>query len=84
MEERYSSREFRGNQAQYFNMVDNQENLIIQRGKNKSYRLLPVTEDDTLLSKKEYFEMLDKGLQNIREGKTKRYTMEELRIKMGL
>jgi len=79
-----SSREFRDNQAQYFNMVDNQENLIIQRGKNKSYRLLPVTEDDTLLSKQEYFAMLDKGLQNIREGKTKRYTMEELRIKMGL
>ena len=41
-----SSREFRNNQAQYFDLVDNREHIIIQRGKDKSYRLLPITEDD--------------------------------------
>ena len=41
-----SSREFRNNQAQYFDLVDNQEHIVIQRGKNKAYRLFPVTEDD--------------------------------------
>ena len=79
-----SSREFRDNQAQYFDLVDNRENVIIQRGKNKAYRLLPITEDDTLMSKDEYYSMLDRGLQSIREGNGKEYTLEELRIKMGL
>jgi len=41
-----SSREFRDNQAQYFDLVDNQEQVLIQRGKNRAYRLLPVTKDD--------------------------------------
>jgi len=79
-----SSREFRDNQALYFNLVDNLENIIIQRGKNKAYRLLPIAEDDTLMSKEEYYSLLDRGLQSIREGKGKEYTLDELRIKMGL
>ena len=41
-----SSREFRDNQAQYFNCVDNGEQIIIQRGKKKSYSINPVTEED--------------------------------------
>ena len=41
-----SSREFRNKQAQYFDLADNREHIIIQRGKDKSYRLLPITEDD--------------------------------------
>ena len=41
-----SSREFRNNQAQYFDLVDSREHVIIQRGKSKSYRLLPIGEDD--------------------------------------
>ena len=49
-----------------------------------SFKIVPVTEDDTLMSKKEYFAMLDRGLQNIKEGKGKEYTLEELRIRMGL
>ena len=41
-----SSREFRDNQARYFDMVDSLENIVIQRGKDKAYRLLPITKDD--------------------------------------
>ena len=41
-----SSREFREKQAQYFDLADNREHIIIQRGKNKSYRLLPIAKDD--------------------------------------
>ena len=41
-----SSREFRNNQAQYFDLVDEREHVIIQRGKNKAYRLLPIGKDD--------------------------------------
>jgi hypothetical protein len=36
------------------------------------------------MSKEEFYAKIDRGLQNIMDGKTKRYTMEELRLKMGL
>lgn len=41
-----SSREFRQNQRKYFEKVDNGEHIIVQRGKDKSYALTPVSEDD--------------------------------------
>ena len=41
-----SSREFRDNQARYFDLVDNKNQILIQRGRNKAYRLIPVSEDD--------------------------------------
>jgi len=41
-----SSRDFRNNQAQYFDLVDNREQVVIQRGKDKAYRLLSVASDD--------------------------------------
>ena len=41
-----SSREFRQNQKDYFERVDKGERIVVQRGKDKSYLLTPVTEDD--------------------------------------
>ncbi len=41
-----SSREFRDNLAQYFDLADSRKDVVIQRGKNKAYRLLPISEDD--------------------------------------
>jgi antitoxin (DNA-binding transcriptional repressor) of toxin-antitoxin stability system len=41
-----SSREFRQNQRKYFDKVDQGEQIIVQRGKDKSYALTPVKEDD--------------------------------------
>jgi len=79
-----SSREFRNNPSQYFDLVDNRENIVIQRDKNKSYKIIPITKDDMLMSKEEYYSMLERGLQSIKEGRGKEYTLDELRIKMGL
>lgn len=45
-----SSREFRQNQSLYFDKADQGEQIIVQRGKNKSYALTPVTERDTFLT----------------------------------
>ena len=36
------------------------------------------------MSKEEYFAMLDRGLQSIKEGKGKKYTLEEIKAKMGI
>lgn len=43
-----SSREFRDHQKKYFEMVDNNEQVVVRR-KNRAYKLVPVTEDDMLV-----------------------------------
>jgi antitoxin YefM len=37
-----SSREFRENQKKYFDLVDQNEQVIVQRGKDKAYMIIPV------------------------------------------
>jgi hypothetical protein len=50
-----TSREFRDNQKKYFDMVDNKEQVVVKRSKNRAYKLVPVTEDDMLIEiPKEY------------------------------
>ena len=46
-----SSREFRDKQKSYLDQVDEGVELLLQRGKNKSYKIVPVTNDDTIISK---------------------------------
>lgn len=49
-----TSREFRDNQKKYFDMVDNNEQVVVKR-RNKSYKLVPVSENDMLVEiPKEY------------------------------
>lgn len=49
-----TSREFRDNQKKYFDMIDNNEQVVVKR-KNRSYKLVPVSEDDILVDiPKEY------------------------------
>jgi len=79
-----STREFRDRQKTYLDKADEGVEILIQRKKNKSYKIVPVTEDDTLLSKEEYFARLERGFQSIKEGKGKEYTLEELRRKMEI
>jgi hypothetical protein len=50
-----SSREFRDSLAQYFDLADKKEHIIIQRGKDKSYRLVPITKDDYVTTIPEEF-----------------------------
>ena len=43
-----TSREFRDHQKKYFEMVDNNEQVIVKR-KNRAYKLVPVNDDDMLV-----------------------------------
>ena len=65
-----SAREFRENQKSYLDQVINGVELLITRGKKQAFNILPVTNDDTLMSKEEFFAKLDKAKEEIKEGKT--------------
>ena len=67
-----SSTEFREKQKHYLDRVDNGEQIVIQRKRNKSYKLVPVTKDDTLMSEEEFFAKIDYSLQQAKDGKTTR------------
>lgn len=78
-----TSREFRDKQRAMFDLADQGEQIVIKRGKKRSYILTPLNDDAMELSPA-MEEKIAQGIENIHEGKTKRYSLEELRLKMGI
>lgn len=70
-----TSREFRENQASYFDRADQGEEILVQRKKNKAYRIVPVTADDTVLSKADFLAKIDQSLAQADQGQ--RYAMNQ-------
>lgn len=66
-----SSREFRQNQKYYFDKADRGEQVIVQRGKDKSYVLTPVSDED-LYFNAEMIERLKESILEVKKGKTKK------------
>ncbi len=62
-----SSREFRQNQRKYFEKADSGEHIIVQRGKDKSYALTPVSEDD-LYFNAEMVKRIKESIKQARNG----------------
>ena len=79
-----STKEFRDRQRIYLDKVDTGAEIFIQRRKNKSYRIVPVTEDDALMSKEDYFAKFEKSLQSIKDGKGKKMTIEQVNELLGI
>ena len=79
-----STREFREKQGQYLGMVSKGEDVVLKSRKEGSFKLVPLKKDDTLMSKEELGSIIERGLLDIKNGKSKEYSLEELRIKMGL
>ncbi len=79
-----SSREFRQNQRMYFDKVDKGEQIIVQRGKDKSYALTPVVEDDIYFNEK----MIKRIKESASQAKNGEYTelssAEEIKDLLGL
>ena len=71
-----SSREFRQNQKMYFEKVDKGEQIIVQRGKDKSYALTPVNEDDIYFNA-EMIKKIKQSIEEVKQGKVKRVTTPE-------
>lgn len=79
-----SSREFRQNQRLYFEKADKGEQVIVQRGKDKSYALTPIREDDIYFNQK-MVERIKKSAKQARDGKYIEITSsEEIKDLLGL
>jgi len=79
-----SSREFRQNQRLYFDKVDNGEQVIVQRGNDKSYILSPVSKDD-LYFNAEMVKQIKKSIKRAEKGGLKKITTsEEISELLGL
>lgn len=79
-----SSREFRQNQRLYFEKADKGEQIIVQRGKDKSYALTPVGEDD-LYFNAEMVKKIKKSIAQAKKGKvTTISSSKEIKELLGL
>ena len=63
-----SIRDFRANQSKYLSLAAGGESVILT-SRMGSFKIVPVTEDDSLISKKEFFARIDEARKNIAEGK---------------
>ena len=69
-----SSREFRDHQRKYFDLVDQNEQIIVQRGKDKAYVIIPLNDADRLSVNEEL-------IQTVREAETEYSKQRTTRIK---
>ncbi len=79
-----NSREFRQNQRLYFDKVDNGEQVIVQRGKDKAYSLTPVDKDD-LYFNAAMVKQIRESIKQAENGQVIRVTSsDEIRELLGL
>lgn len=64
-----SSREFRDNQKKYFDLIDQDEKVIVQRGKNKAYILTSVNDALKLSANPKLIEIVEQAEKEIVKGK---------------
>ncbi|MGL5958433.1 MAG: prevent-host-death family protein [Phocaeicola sp.] len=75
-----STRDFRTNQTKYLEIVKNGIDVIL-RARSGSFKISPITENDTLSSKSEMVDQLRNALKEVvdaKEGKINLKTAEEL------
>ncbi|KAA6347339.1 hypothetical protein EZS27_005198 [termite gut metagenome] len=75
-----SSGEFRSKQKEYFEKADNGEQVVVLRGKNKAYTLIPVADDDWYYNPI-MMEHLEKAIQEVKEGKVIEFSDKEEMLK---
>lgn len=63
-----SIRDFRMNQGKYLGLAANGESVILT-SRVGSFKIVPVSKDDSLINKKEFFARVDQARKDIAEGK---------------
>lgn len=75
-----SSREFRANQSKYLKMVSNGEDVILKSRGNGNFKIVPLTTDDTLLTRMELDAKIKQATKDYENGDfTSINTPEELK-----
>ncbi len=64
-----SSRDFRSNQSKYLGMAANGNSVVLKTRSFGSFKIVPVSDDDTLMSQEEFMKRVDEGRRQIEEGK---------------
>lgn len=64
-----SSRDFRSNQGKYLGMAANGNSVVLKTRSFGSFKIVPVSDDDTLMSQEEFMKRVDEGRRQIEEGK---------------
>lgn len=62
-----SSRDFRSQMGEFLKKALRSE-VVIKSRSHGSFRIVPVTDDDTIMSKEEFFAKLDRAKKNIEAG----------------
>lgn len=79
-----SSKEFRDNQKKYFDLVDQNHQVIVQRGKEKAYVLVPITEKDRFFMEPEVIADVQEGIEDYKAGRVIKVKEEDLDQLLGL
>jgi antitoxin YefM len=79
-----SSREFREKQKRYLDLVDQNEQVIVQRGKNKAYIVTSITDTDRFLADPEVKIRLRHSIDQAKEGKVTSVKKEDIDKLLGL
>ena len=72
-----SSREFRANSGRYLDLASKGQDVILKSRSLGSFRLIPIKEDDMVMSEKEYYSKIDRSIKQAEEGKVIRQQEEE-------
>ena len=67
-----SSREFRDHLKKYFELVDQNEQIIVQRGKDKAYIIVPLNDADRLSVNEELIRTVREAEEEYSKQKTTR------------
>ncbi|MBB6324571.1 hypothetical protein FHS59_000186 [Algoriphagus iocasae] len=79
-----STREFRQNLKKYLDLIDKNERVIIQRGKDKIYELSNNVKNDRFFDDPAIQERISKSIQSYNEGKTVKLTDDQLKELLGI
>ena len=71
-----SSRDFRSQMGEYLRKALTSD-VIIKSRDFGSFKLVPLTEDDTLMTKEEFFAQIDRAIERVRAGQYTEVTNKE-------
>jgi antitoxin YefM len=79
-----SSREFREKQKMYLDLVDQNEQVIVQRGKNKAYTVTPITDADRFFANPEVKTRILHSLEQAEKGNLTTLPKEDINTFLGV